>query len=55
MRENAETLRQRIALYRRYLAEGVDAEFAKIYTQEIAHAEASLRDLVRPGNAEPAT
>lgn len=35
-------LRRRIALYRRYLSEGVDAELARIYLHEIAVAEAEL-------------
>lgn len=42
MNERAEILRHRIALYRQYLAEGVEAELAQHYLREIAGAEAEL-------------
>lgn len=45
MDERAEMLRRRIALYRRYLAEGVDAELAWHYLNEIASAESQLAEL----------
>jgi hypothetical protein len=43
--ERADLLRQRIALYRRYLAEGVDGELARRYLREIVEAEAELADI----------
>lgn len=42
MNERAEILRRRIALYRRYLAEGVEAELAQHYLREIVSTEAEL-------------
>jgi hypothetical protein len=42
----AETLRQRIALYRSYLRDGVNAGLAREYLKEIAKAEAALGALV---------
>ncbi len=45
MSERAEILRRRIALYRRYLAEGVDAELARQYLRDIAHMEAELAEI----------
>ena len=45
MEERAEILRRRIALYRRYLAEGVDAGLARQYLSDIADAEAELVDI----------
>jgi len=45
MKERAEILRHRIALYRRYLSEGVDAQLAAQYLVDIAGAEAELADL----------
>ncbi len=42
MKEQVEILRRRIALYRRYLAEGVDADLAKEYLAAILAAEAEL-------------
>ncbi len=45
MQDRAQTLRRRIALYRRYLSEGVDAELAQLYLREIAEAEAELAKL----------
>jgi hypothetical protein len=42
MEERADTLRRRIALYRRYLAEGIDADLAQTYLRELAEAEAEL-------------
>jgi hypothetical protein len=45
MDERAEMLRRRIALYRRHLAEGVDAELAWHYLSEIANAESQLAEM----------
>ena len=43
MEENrAELLRRRIALYRRYLREGVNGVFAAEYLRQIAEDEAEL-------------
>lgn len=44
-RETSDMLRQRIAIYRRYLSEGVDGDLARSYLNEIMKAEAELRDL----------
>jgi len=41
----ADTLRRRIALYRRYLSQGVDADFARIYLNEIEKAETLLAEI----------
>lgn len=38
----ADALRRRIALYRGYLREGVNANLAREYLKEIAKAEAAL-------------
>jgi hypothetical protein len=45
MEERAQKLWRRIALYRRYLAEGVDAELALEYLRALAGAGAELADL----------
>jgi hypothetical protein len=42
MKEQAEILRRSIALYRRYLADGVDADLAKEYLAAIVATEAEL-------------
>ena len=52
----ADVLRRRIALYRGYLREGVNASLAKDYLKEIAKAEATLAALNENGkkkNADP--
>jgi hypothetical protein len=41
-----ERLQQRIALYRRYLSEGVDLALAAIYLRDLAGAEAELAALL---------
>jgi hypothetical protein len=46
MDDPADTLRRRIALYRTYLAEGVDSELAAILLYEIVEAENKLRSIV---------
>jgi hypothetical protein len=46
MDDRADMLRHRVALYRRYLAEGVSAELAIVYLREIAEAEAELAGIV---------
>ena len=40
-----ETLRRRIALYRRYLSEGIDVDLACQYLDEIKAAEAELAEI----------
>jgi hypothetical protein len=47
MDETIELLRRRIALYRRYLREGVEAELAADYLRTIAADEAALAELAR--------
>jgi hypothetical protein len=47
MEQRAETLRRRIALYRRYLAEGVDADLARQYLDHLAMDEAELAGIER--------
>lgn len=47
MDETAERLRRRIALYRRYLREGVEGELAAEYLKTIAADEAALVALKR--------
>jgi len=49
MDERAEALRRRIALYRRYLRESVDATLASEYLREIAEAEAELEQITGRG------
>ena len=52
--QRSEILRRRIALYRRYLAEGVDAELARHYLHEIRDATAELAEIERDsGKREP--
>ena len=53
MEEHAESLRRRIALYRRYLAEGLDADLARIYLGELADADAELSEIARYCGAYP--
>ena len=45
MQERADLLRRRIALCRRYLAEGVDAGLARQYLSDILAIEAELADI----------
>jgi hypothetical protein len=47
MEIQADALRRRIALYRRYLSEGVDAALAEIYLREIKEAQQALAELSR--------
>jgi hypothetical protein len=42
MEERADMLRRRIALYRRYLREGVDATLALEYVRQLGDDEAEL-------------
>jgi hypothetical protein len=49
MDDRADMLRHRVALYRRYLAEGVSAELAIVYLREIAAAEAELAGIAGQG------
>jgi hypothetical protein len=43
--EDEEGLRRKIALYRRWLAEGVDSQLARHYFRELAVAELALSKL----------
>jgi hypothetical protein len=53
MSERTEILRRRIALYRRYLAEGVEVELARQYLRDIAQMEAELSQIGKSeGNRE---
>jgi hypothetical protein len=45
MTTRTEALRRKLALYRRYLAEGVDSDLARRYLEEIMAAEAELAQL----------
>ena len=45
--DRAETLRQRIELYRQYLKEGLDTERAVHYLSKILAAERELKKLAR--------
>lgn len=45
MSTRAEMLHRRITLYRRYLAEGVDADLARQYLDDIRAAEAELAEI----------
>lgn len=42
MKRTAEALRRQIALYRSYLAEGIDADLARKYLLDIKALEAEL-------------
>lgn len=42
----ADKLRRRIALYRRYLREGLDGDLTVIYLEEISKAEMELHRLL---------
>ena len=45
----ADKLRRRIALYRRYLREGLDGDLSVIYLEEISKAEMELHRLLGGG------
>lgn len=45
MDDRADMLRRRIALYRRYLREGVDAAIARDYLEQILKDEAELAEI----------
>ena len=47
MNESSEAIRRKLALYRRYLADGVDENLARVYLKEIEKAELLLSDSVR--------
>ena len=49
MQKRAENLHRRIELYRRYLAEGVDADLARQYLDDIRTAEAELAEIEKGG------
>ena len=51
MKERAEMLRRRTALYRRYLREGVDAALAGEYLRQIRDDEAELATIESSGPA----
>jgi hypothetical protein len=46
MNESSEAIRRKLALYRGYLADGVDENLARVYLKEIEKAELLLRDSV---------
>jgi len=52
MEDTIERLRRRIALYRRYLREGVEGELAADYLKTIAADEAALAALARDDKPE---
>jgi len=45
MEERADMLRRRIALYRRYLREGVDVALAGEYLRQLAEDETELTEI----------
>jgi hypothetical protein len=47
LEERANALRKRIALYRRYLVEGVDADLALQYLRDLRVAEVELAEIER--------
>jgi len=53
MTDSAATLRRRVALYRKYLSEGVDADLARTYLAEIAKDEALLAEIEGGTSASP--
>ena len=46
MEDRVETLRRRIAVYRRCLREGAEGTLAAVYRNEIAKAELELAELI---------
>ena len=48
--EKAHVVRQKIALYRRYLNEGASDVMARIYLVEIVNLEAGLKAIERDGD-----
>jgi hypothetical protein len=50
MKGRAEILRRQMALYRRYLAEGVHADLARQYLAYIVTAEAELAEIENQGH-----
>jgi hypothetical protein len=46
MEDRAEILHRRIAVYRRYLQEGVDPKRAKVYLVKLGDAELELAELM---------
>ena len=53
MADSVESLQRRIALYRKYLSEGVDADLARTYLAEIAKAETLLAELEQRNKSAP--
>jgi len=51
--ERRQELRRQLALYRRYLAEGVDIDLARVYLAEINRAELELKLLELPSSERP--
>jgi len=52
MEDRAEPLRRLIALYRRYLREGVDSALAETYLRELQKAETALERLKQRSHSE---
>lgn len=48
MNERAEALRLKIAYYRRWLGEGLEAQLARQYLREIQEAEMELANIAEP-------
>jgi hypothetical protein len=55
MEHFSDTLRRRIALYRRYLREGVDAELAAEYLRVLREDETALAEIERRDKASGGT
>lgn len=53
MEDRAETLRRRIALYRRYLEEGVSADLASQYLRQIMAAKLELEGITGEKRHQP--
>ena len=45
MKERADILRRKIALYRKYLSEGIESDLARSYLREILEAETELAQI----------
>jgi hypothetical protein len=56
MADTPQTIRQRIEYYRRMLADGVSAELARVYLDQIARDHAKLREVseAEPPDPDPA-
>jgi len=52
MESHVDTLRHKLALYRRYLAAGVDSDLAPRYLREIKRLQTELARIVKDGEKE---